>query len=125
MRLPASPSLDRLRWLARAFQRACLAGEANAAGRLAAVFPAADPRALTLTTAQTVIARDHGFPSWPALKSEVEARGAGPAAKSAATLDAESLSARWFELAESNHLRALARAMAVRRPRVIAARAVM
>jgi hypothetical protein len=105
-------------------QRACLAGDADAARRLAAVFPDADPRELALTLAQTIVSRDYGFASWPALRAEVEARRA-PTPKSAAVLDAETLAERWFELAESGNLRALVRALAIGKRRKEAARAVM
>ena len=125
MSLPNRPSFDRLRRLARAFQRACLAGDGDAARRLAAVFPEADPRALALTTAQTVIARDHGFPGWPALKAAIDAPSAPKKPKSAADLDAEALAARLLGLAETGDLGALGRALAIGKQRRDAARAVM
>src|SRR5580704_17682423 len=64
--LPANPSLDHLRREARALQRACLAGDAEAGRRLVAAFPQADPSQAPLTMAQAVIARGYGFAGWPA-----------------------------------------------------------
>jgi hypothetical protein len=61
--LPARPDLERLRREAKALQRACLAGDAEAVRRIAIALPDAEPRALPLAKAQTVIARDFGFPS--------------------------------------------------------------
>ncbi len=122
--LPAKPSLAHLRREARALQRACLAGDVDAARRIAASFPDVDPRMVALTTAQTVIAREYGLASWPALKAQVQARRA-PKPKSEAALDAEALAERWFELAEAGELRALARALAIGKRRKEAARALM
>ena len=69
--LPAHPSLDQLRHQAKDLLRAARSGDAAAAARLAAV---SDPP--TLSAAQLVVAREYGFPSWPALKAEVDARAA-------------------------------------------------
>jgi hypothetical protein len=122
--LPARPNLERLRREARAFQRACLAGDAEATRRLAAVFPGADPRGLALTMAQTVVARGYGLASWPALRGDVEARRAVPATP-AADLDAAALAESWFSLAEAGELAALCRAFAIKRRRLEAAREIM
>ncbi len=73
-KLPAKPDMTRLRDLARELQRACRAGAPEALERLAAVFPGLSAEGLPLAKAQTVLAREHGFTSWPTLKSEVEAR---------------------------------------------------
>ena len=67
--LPANPDLDHLRREARDLLRAARAGDAGAAGRIAAV----SDRPI-LASAQLAVARDYGFESWPALKVEVEAR---------------------------------------------------
>ncbi|HVN00595.1 MAG TPA: HEAT repeat domain-containing protein [Caulobacteraceae bacterium] len=101
--LPPRPDLERLRREARALQRAT--GQ-------------------PLSQSQLSLARDYGFPSWPALKTEVEARRAAPS-RSAAQLDAELLAAQWFALAEAGQLRALDRALAVGKGRKEAARTVM
>jgi hypothetical protein len=71
--LPPRPDMTRLRDLARGLQRACVAGEPQALARLVAVFPALPAADIALAKAQTVIAREHGFSSWPKLKTEVEA----------------------------------------------------
>lgn len=66
--LPADPSLENLRNRARALQRAVRAGDAAALERVAArhstgVSPDAFPLSLSLSLAQLVIAREHGFAS--------------------------------------------------------------
>jgi hypothetical protein len=67
--LPEHADIDQLRRQARELLRASVAGEPEAVARLRAV--AERP---TLAAAQLTIAREHGFPSWPALRSEVESR---------------------------------------------------
>jgi len=69
--LPAHPSLDQLRHQAKDLLRAARSGDAVAAAQVAAVSDRP-----TLSAAQLVVARTHGFPSWPALKAEVQARAA-------------------------------------------------
>jgi ankyrin repeat protein len=77
--LPAAPSLEQLRNRARDLQRAHRAGDPVARARVAAHAGAAaeTPAAagtpgLKLSTAQLVIAREHGFSSWPRLRAYVE-----------------------------------------------------
>jgi hypothetical protein len=92
--LPKRPDLTRLRDLARAFQRACRAGESEALQRLAAVFPDLPAEGLVLTKAQTVIAREHGLASWPKMKADVEKRRrAKPQKTSALTRKASDVAA--------------------------------
>ena len=67
--LPERADIDQLRRLARELLRAAVAGEPEALARLHAVSERP-----TLAAAQLAIAREHGFPSWPALRSEVESR---------------------------------------------------
>jgi ankyrin repeat protein len=67
--LPPAPSLEQLRKQAKELLRAHRAGEPGAAARVAAHDPG-EP--LRLTGAQHVVAREHGFPSWPRLKAYVE-----------------------------------------------------
>ena len=122
--LPVRPDLERLRREARALQRACLAGDAEALRRLSNALPAAEPHELPLAKAQVVVARDYGFASWPALKAAVKSRRAGKP-KSAADLDAERLAADWFALAANEDLRPLFRSLAVGKGRLQAAREVM
>src|SRR5579862_649492 len=69
--LPAYPSLDQLRHQAKDLLRAAKSGDAAAAAQVTVV---SDPP--TLSAAQLVVARQYGFPSWPVLKAEVQARAA-------------------------------------------------
>lgn len=72
--LSDKPNLRRLRDIARSLQRDCRAGDPAAQARMRMVFPGADTAQATLSKAQTVVAREHGFASWPRLKAEVDAR---------------------------------------------------
>ena len=67
--LPERADIDQLRRRARELLRAAVAGEPEALARLSAV--SGPP---TLAAAQLAIAREHGFPSWPALRSEAASR---------------------------------------------------
>jgi hypothetical protein len=67
--LPSRPDLDQLRRQARELLHAAADGEVGAVTRLQVVSDR-----VTLSTAQLAIAREYGFPSWPALKAEVERR---------------------------------------------------
>ncbi len=67
--LPGRPDLDQLRRQARELLRAATDGEPAALARLRAVS-----ERVTLSTAQLALARDYGWPSWPALRAEVERR---------------------------------------------------
>jgi hypothetical protein len=67
--LPERADIDQLRRQARELLRAAVAGEPAALARLRAV--AERP---TLAAAQLAVAREHGLPSWPALRSAVESR---------------------------------------------------
>jgi hypothetical protein len=67
--LPGRPDLDQLRRQARELLRAAADGEPRAVTRLRAVSDR-----VTLSAAQLAIAREHGCPSWPALRAEVERR---------------------------------------------------
>jgi hypothetical protein len=79
--LPARPNLEQLKKQAKSLLHAAQAHDGDALGRFAALpafsgkstdeIEAAD---LALHDAQSVIAREYGFPSWPALRGEVEAR---------------------------------------------------
>jgi ankyrin repeat protein len=69
--LPAAPSLEQLRRRAKELLRDARAGDPAALARVAAHHP--DPAApLKLSRAQHVVAREHGFASWPRLKAYVE-----------------------------------------------------
>ncbi len=67
--LPDRADIDQLRRQARELLRAAAAGEPEALARLRAVSERP-----TLAAAQLAIAREHGFRSWPALRSEAESR---------------------------------------------------
>jgi hypothetical protein len=67
--LPERADIDQLRRQARELLRAAVAGEPEALARLREV---SERRALA--AAQLAIAREHGFRSWPALRSEAESR---------------------------------------------------
>jgi hypothetical protein len=75
--LPARPSLDSLRKQAKKLARDAAAGNRNAVARIHAQLPRAT-LPLSNRDAQLVIAREYGFPGWPALTAEVKQRvGAG------------------------------------------------
>jgi ankyrin repeat protein len=66
--LPSAPSLEQLRKRAKELARAHRDGDAEARARVAAHHPR--PRdELRLSDAQLVIAREHGFASWPRLRA--------------------------------------------------------
>ena len=64
--LPERPDLDQLRRQAKELRDTARAGDSTAVQRLSDL-------PVTLSSAQLVIAREHGFPSWPALHAHVEA----------------------------------------------------
>ena len=77
--LPEHPNLEQLKKQAKSLLKAAQAGDGNALRRFHelpafAQQPAIDPNELALHDAQSAIAREHGFPSWNALREEVEAR---------------------------------------------------
>jgi hypothetical protein len=74
MALPPRPSLDQLRRRAKELRDAARSGDPAALGRITARAPAARHRTVTLAAAQLAIAREHGYPSWPQLVAEVQAR---------------------------------------------------
>ena len=74
--LPPRPSLDQLRRRAKELRDAARTGDPAALGRVTAHSPAARPGTVTLAAAQLAIAREHGYPSWPQLVAEVQARTA-------------------------------------------------
>jgi hypothetical protein len=68
--LPARPSLEYARKEAKALLRRLRAGDAEALARVRAChsrIDLADPSRIRLAAAQLVIAREHGFASWPRL----------------------------------------------------------
>ncbi len=74
--LPARPNLDQLRRRAKELRDAARTGNPAALARITAHAPSATPGTVTLAAAQLAIAREHGYPSWPQLVTEVKARTA-------------------------------------------------
>jgi ankyrin repeat protein len=68
--LPHRPNIEQLRRQAKELRDAAQAGEPAALNRYATYASATQP---TLSSAQLVIAREHGFPSWARLKTAVGA----------------------------------------------------
>jgi ankyrin repeat protein len=64
-------NLEQLRKQAKDLLRAARTGETTARERVAARHPD-PPASIKLSDAQLVIAREHGFPSWPKLRAYVE-----------------------------------------------------
>jgi ankyrin repeat protein len=69
--LPKHPDLDQLKRQAKEFLDAVRAGEPDAVAEAAARYPGADPQKFALHDAQLVLARAHGFHSWPRLRAYV------------------------------------------------------
>jgi ankyrin repeat protein len=77
--LPARPNLGQLKKQAKSLLHAAQTRDPEALRRFAALpafssRPAVHAEDLALHDAQSVIAREHGFPSWNALREEIEAR---------------------------------------------------
>lgn len=66
------PDLNQLKRQAKELLAAYRAGEADAAAEVAHHYRGADPAAFALHDAQLVLARAHGFDSWPKLKAFVD-----------------------------------------------------
>jgi hypothetical protein len=94
--LPARPSLERLRKLAKELLKEHRARDAAAAERFRATMPGRVPAAgdATLADAQFVLAREHGFASWAALVHHVAAIPVTPRGERYERL-AEDLVAAW------------------------------
>lgn len=71
--LPARPDLDQLRRRAKELRDAVRRGDAAARARFAEHHATGEPDVASLAAAQFVIARELGFPSWPALKAALDA----------------------------------------------------
>lgn len=70
--LPPRPDLDQLRKQARELLRAYRAGKEAAVEEVERFERTLDPSSFSLTDAQRVLARAHGFSSWPALREHVD-----------------------------------------------------
>jgi ankyrin repeat protein len=71
--LPERPDLRQLRRQAKELRDAAGRGDAAAAQRFARHHPSARLAAVNLAAAQLVIAREHGFSSWPGLRAAIDA----------------------------------------------------
>src|SRR5437870_13116776 len=76
--LPERPNLDQLRRQAKELRDAVRAADEVAEERVRPHLHQGSGTSISLYAAQLVIAREHGFSSWPVLKAEVEARTMSP-----------------------------------------------
>ena len=74
--LPEQPDLGQLRRRAKELRDTAQRGDAAALDRLARQHPSGRGRTVRLATAQLVIARELGFPSWPRLLAAIDASAA-------------------------------------------------
>jgi hypothetical protein len=70
--LPAHPDLDQYKKQAKELARACRNSDAGALARLQAHHPHPREVRVALADAQLVLAREHGFESWPKFAAEIE-----------------------------------------------------
>lgn len=70
--LPPNPDLDQLKRQAKELLEAFVAGKPEAVAEVNAWYRRADPASFALHDAQLVMARAHGFDSWPKLKAHVD-----------------------------------------------------
>lgn len=88
--LPARPNLEHLKNQARSLLRDALASDPSATARFAGCsFTSKDPK---LADALHVIAREHGFDTWPTLKLHVELASEDPVQMLTAAIKANSAS---------------------------------
>ena len=71
--LPARPDLEQLRKQAKDLLKSVQAGHPDALCRFREHHPDRSPSSPSLADAQLVLAREHGFASWPKLKEHVHA----------------------------------------------------
>ena len=71
--LPARPDLEQLRKQAKDLLKSAHAGQPDALRRFWEHHPEHSPSAPSLADAQLVLAREHGFASWPKLKEHIHA----------------------------------------------------
>jgi ankyrin repeat protein len=70
--LPDRPNLDQYKKQAKDLARDCRGGLPEALARLRAHHPKSTKAPTTLTAAQLVVAREHGFASWPRFSAHIE-----------------------------------------------------
>ncbi|MEM6313948.1 MAG: ankyrin repeat domain-containing protein [Planctomycetota bacterium] len=71
-KLPERPDLDQLKTQARELLRRVHDGDADASAEVGRYFNADPDKPMTLAEAQLVLARSHGYDSWPKLKAFVD-----------------------------------------------------
>src|SRR5262245_17544973 len=71
-KLPQKPDLAQLKRQAKELLDAFQAGDSEAAAEVHTRYHEADPATFALHDAQLVLARAHGFESWPKLKAYVD-----------------------------------------------------
>jgi hypothetical protein len=71
--LPARPDLEQLRKQAKDLLKSFRSGQPDALRRFRENHPDRSPTSASLADAQLVLAREHGFASWPKLKEHVHA----------------------------------------------------
>jgi ankyrin repeat protein len=86
--LPSRPDLEQYKKQARELLKSIQSGNAESVERLRHSAAHIDPRNARLADAQLVIAREHGFASWPKFKLHVETANGDFAAKANAFVDA-------------------------------------
>jgi two-component system cell cycle response regulator len=101
--LPARPDLSQLKKQARSLHKAVRGGSSEAFARVAAQHPrvaAAGPAHTAhcqLSDAQLTIAREHGFPSWPALAANLATLSSSRVRESGANAHARAWARQLFE----------------------------
>jgi hypothetical protein len=125
MPLHGRPDMAHLKRAARALQRAAREGQSKALARVRAIFPGAGQASIKLSQAQTVLAREQGFASWPGLARHVATLAARPGRSAPEEADAAQLAEAWFALAEAGDIPALMRAMQTAKKPKLAARGLM
>src|SRR5258706_7963109 len=70
--LPHAPNLEYYRKQAKALLHSCQAGDHDTLERVCRILPRLETTAFALNDAQWILAREHGFPSWPRFKQHIE-----------------------------------------------------
>lgn len=70
--LPERPNLEQYKKQAKDLVRDCRSGSPEALARLHGYHPEGANAPVTLTAAQLVVAREHGFSSWPQFAAQIE-----------------------------------------------------
>src|SRR5687767_10268462 len=121
------PDLDQLKRQAKELLDAFRAGQADASKEVHAYYRQADASTFALHDAQLVLARAHGFDSWPRLKACVEGATVARLVEAVRRGDLETVrsmvTARpelvHFDVAEHDEHRALHHAVLQRQPDIV------